>query len=613
MPLRNANPLVHVPKGLSDAAEGTNIFRGAMTNLSNLIPAPETTSCWVPRPASVIATSFASFTSPGFVSAALIVGDIMYGMMATGRNAGHDEPFSYNLLTGTFNTVANVTSANTPTSPATTGDWSPPIMAVVGTRIIVTHPGFPGGATKFGWLDLSNFTSSTITGNTNSNTTINSLSSNVLQAGWAVGMKITGTNIPANTYIVSIATNGLSCVISNAATGTTAGVTFTVTGGSTSAPLWGAGDTNINNLASTPVGVAQMNGRAFFLVGAGVVISDSLIPCQVTNASQALTFNNGVNATAIGALPLSSPVTGGIIQSIIVFQGVTAIQQITGDFATNNMALNILKGNTGTLAPLSVVPTIQGLMFVSPDGLRVINFNAQVSDPIGDNGQGISQAFAYAVYPSRIVAAAGSNVLRISTQNSLKANSPYEEYWYDFSLKIWHGPHTFPASQIQPWKNTFIIAPANVTGSLWQTDPVPSAASSYTENSVALTWAFNTIMLPDNEQMSMNAVIESTISLTFPTGQATVTAVASDEQGTVLAQTTINSNIGVASLWGGANWGAFLWGGGATKLAQHRIPWPQPVVFKQMALSFTGVSAPGVKVSNIYLKYQKLGYLIEVT
>jgi hypothetical protein len=37
-------------------------------------------------------------------------------------------------------------------------------MAMIGTKLIVTHPGFPGGATKIGWFDLSVVTAPTWNG-----------------------------------------------------------------------------------------------------------------------------------------------------------------------------------------------------------------------------------------------------------------------------------------------------------------------------------------------------------------------------------------------------------------------------------------------------------------
>jgi hypothetical protein len=49
-----------------------------------------------------------------------------------------------------------VTSTNVPASPPTTGAWTPPTAAVIGTYLILTHPGFSGtGANFFAAINLS--------------------------------------------------------------------------------------------------------------------------------------------------------------------------------------------------------------------------------------------------------------------------------------------------------------------------------------------------------------------------------------------------------------------------------------------------------------------------
>src|SRR5260370_26860332 len=114
---RNSQTLVWRPKGLSDVLDSSSAFHGAMASLSNLIPDPSTPELWQCRPASILASSFPGFSSPGFVSVMLIVGDTAYGMIATSRNAGNDEPFAYHITDNTFHTVTGTISATTtPTS-----------------------------------------------------------------------------------------------------------------------------------------------------------------------------------------------------------------------------------------------------------------------------------------------------------------------------------------------------------------------------------------------------------------------------------------------------------------------------------------------------------------
>lgn len=673
MAIRHAREVPWRPRGLSDAVDGSNGFAGAMALLSNLIPDPATADVWVCRPASTSKSTFGGFTTPGFESGLLVVGDIAYGLVASGRNAGKDEPFAYNIATNTFLTVAGITNGNSPTSPATTGDWTPPILCQVAGRILVTHPGFPGGATKFGWFDVSGFSASPV-GDTNTSTLI---TGNPAITGIQPGMTITGPNIPANTTVVSTAPfslsttgnthtttqlNGLASTtgvavgqtvtgngipsgttvavvvgagevtlsqaatstlagvpvffggatitISAAATGSTNGSTFTVAGGTTAAPLWGAGDTNINTLAAQPVGVAQMNGRAFFALGtSGIQFSDSGFACQISNNPnvQALLPSNGIAVTAIGALQLAS-LTGGIVQSLIAFQGAAQMQQITGDPQTANLLMNALPVATGTLAPLSISSCSQGLAFVSPQGLRIIDFAARVSEPIGDAGRGVVLAFAFATNPSRICSAANGDVIRISVINGRLSVSQTQEFWFHLARKAWSGPHTFPASLICPWQATFVLSASGINAKLWQSDAYASVSSTYTENSTALSWAAQTVLLPDNASGEMNSMVEATIAMALGANQ-TVTIIATDENGTVLNQVTIQGG-GSAAIWGSLVWGSFIWGGQGSAYQQRAIDWTEPVLFKQVAIQANGFSDYATRIGNLYMKHELLGYQI---
>lgn len=70
----------------------------------------------------------------------------------------------------------------------------------------------------------------TATGNTHTSALVDGLSANVLTLGWRPGMAITsgGADIPAGTFIKTIAQNGLSLTLTKAATGSNNGDTFTV-------------------------------------------------------------------------------------------------------------------------------------------------------------------------------------------------------------------------------------------------------------------------------------------------------------------------------------------------------------------------------------------------
>lgn len=671
MPLRNSQPYRFSPQSLCDAVDGTNTSPGAMASLANLVPDPTTRGVYVPRPAAELEATL-RLAGAGVISNFIVIGDLAYGLVASSRTAGKDEPFVYDLASGTLLTVTGITASNVPPTQATAGEWTPPILAQVGSRIIVTHPGFPGGTVKFGWFDVSSF-SATTTGNTHTSTLIDG---NPTVLGLQPGLTITGVGIPANTTVVSTAeftrvttgdthTNttldnlanvtgvaigqtvqgagipagttvsnivGTTVTLSQAATATTVGVsvtfsgatitlsaattasangiTLTIAGGTKAAPLWGAGDTDRNNLPSVPVGVAQFNGRAYFALGTdGIVYSDSGFPCRVSNslAVQALTTNDGLAVTALGPLMLSAPLTGGIVQAIIAFEGPYRMQQIVGDQATSNLSMNLLPVATGTSAPMTIAPTQKGLAFVSPHGLRFVKFDGTVTDPIGEGGIGVAVPFQNALYPSRMCAAANNDLLRISCQRGDTDAQPWREYWYDLTRLIWSGPHTFPARCMAGWRTDFLKAPVDADATLWNAaSQADLATASYVENGTPLSWMFQPSPLPDTGGIAENMMVETMVAMAIP-GNITIVVTAQDIDGSQLANLALTAQ-GTSSLWGTMVWGVDVWGGPQTQFFQHQLLWGQPLIFKQLSLIMQGASAAGLRIGNTYLRYQVLGY-----
>jgi len=557
---RNSVPLPWYPKGCSDTLDSSQTFPGAMSALSNLIPDPSSPDLWQCRPASVqIGDITTQLLGAGFVSTFKVVGSYVYGLVNV---ANFDQPFCFNLLNKTFVPVTGVTVNNVPASPAATGPWVPPTMDVVGSKLMVTHPGFGATAYFIGWFDLTN----------------------------------------------------------------------------PGAPIWNAGNTTGQiQFSLPPTFVAQFNGRAYYIVNLpqqpALVFSDPLNPTQITNATQVLTFGDNVFLTALGGLRLYNQ-AGGIIQGLIVFKGVNNMYQVTGDSALGTLAVNALNVATGTLSPLGIAPTKAGLAFISPDGMRVIDFMGNVSDPIGNDGNGITLPFIYSSQPSRIVMAASGDVVRISTPTAyqppiflpgpfsyefdyeFQKATPFpstgtQEWWYDIPRKIWSGPHTFPASLIQPYQNTFIMTPVGVMGSLWQSDPVQNTLSLFVENGVAMAWAYQTAFLPNTRKMNNVAMSYATLDMALSASvPATVASV--DPNGVIFDGVTVTTP-GSATIWGAFTWGSALWGAAQSALLPRQLQWHLPVVFAKMAISATGQSGSAIKIGALFMRYKLLRYLTDIT
>lgn len=551
MSLRNGTPVVWSPHGAMDTLDSSSSsVSGGMASLQNLIPDPSTRDLWQCRPAALVLVDLAGhgFSTPDFVSVTTMVGSRIYGMVSTSRFPGQDEPFCYDVAANQVVPIAGVTAANTPISPQQQGPWTPPVMVLVGTKIIVAHPGFTGAGNAFFGV-------------------IETLNPNALT--W------TAQNVTPNP----------------AETGT---------------PVL---------LPCPPTWVANFGQRCYYLCNPpggqpAAIFSDILNAVQTTNGptTPILTFGDNVALTCAVGLALYNQL-GGIIQALMVFKGVSNIYQITGDASLGTLAVNSLNVATGTNSPNSVSTTTKGIVFIAPDGLRLIDFDARVSDPIGRAGEGITLPFYFSLVPSRVNASFSNGVFRVQVQNGAAPGSPQQEWWYDFVREVWSGPHTTNVSMIEPFNNTFLITIQGAGGKIFQSDVVQSGESAFVENGQQLTYNFQPSYLPDTDHMCECCIIESTVHAALTTN-ANIVCTAIDESGTVKDTVLITAG-GKVTLWGQFNWGQAPWQGTPTPLAPRQHKWTKPLEFRRLSLAHAGMSAAGVKLGRIHFRYQMLGYLQE--
>ena len=380
------------------------------------------------------------------------------------------------------------------------------------------------------------------------------------------------------------------------------------------APTWTAGNTASGSAISfttVPSWVVQFSGRAYFGINPplgqpSVVATDSLT-LKVTNAGQALTFGDNMPLTAATGLPLNNQL-GGVIQALLVFKGASAIYQVTGDFAGSTWAVNTLNAATGTLSPRALVDTPNGVGFLAPDGFRIIDFSAHVSDPIGIAGGGVNVPFLQPLYPSRACAACNADVIRISLQNAQIYGTPWQEYWFDLPRKVWSGPHTFPSTAIDVHGNDFICAPQGVPAALFTSQTVATAGTSVVENGAALQWVWQTAVLADNEQMAQSEITEMQLKMSQSASTPQVYVTAVDENDQVLGLSIYNFS-GTQSGWGSAYWGQSVWGGFSANLSPRAIGFPTPVVYNRLAIRAAGASSLGFKIGDMLIRRRTLGYM----
>lgn len=340
----------------------------------------------------------------------------------------------------------------------------------------------------------------------------------------------------------------------------------------------------------------------------GAYFTDILL-LNITNTGQVLTFDDNKALTAAVGLPLENQL-GGIIQSLIVFKGTDNMYQITGDFTAGTLAKNTMNVATGTKSPRTIAVTPKGIGFLSPDGARLIDFNARISDPIGVGGAGVNIPFLNSLYPSRAAAGSNASVYRVTVQDGSAPGSPTYEYWLDFVRGKWSGPHTLPYDLVLPYNNTFIAVPRTITASLWQTDVTVTTTASYTENGVALQCTMNSSLLPDTGEMCEHAIVETAIEITLPILPNYVTIQALDEDySPIVPAVTLSATGTGASYWGSMVWGTGLWYGTSVKLKSVRVPWAQPIVFKRMSINLQFNASQNIRIGAVNLRYQSLGYL----
>lgn len=368
-------------------------------------------------------------------------------------------------------------------------------------------------------------------------------------------------------------------------------------------PVWHAGNTTTTALPAVPTAVAQFNNRAWFAVANAVWYTDAL-SLTITAGTQVLIVGDSDDITGLVGLPQSTAVQG-IIQSLVVFKP-SVFALITGDNAFGNLVLNLSQQSVGTSAPRAARATSKGIRFMANDGIRVIGFDGNASDPNAD----LKIPFVYALNPTRASAAYNNNIYRITVTNGKANGTPRQEYWFDERNNAWSGPHTMTQDMATPLDNSFVIFNSTLAPSLFVSDVVQSGTSIYTENDEAMSWVLQTAPMQDVDTLYENSCCLSTIDMQLPTNGDTYTFVASDVSDGVLSLAQITAPR-VGYLWSSGS--SYTWGGGLWTAVQYgmetyNIPWTEPLVFGRLVIQASGPSSYGFKISQLRVGYQPLRY-----
>ncbi len=526
--IRNSRTASFLPVGLTDSSDQVESFAGACQAMQNVVFNKSDWGSIVPRPG---VTQTASLLAGGFISPTNIViakeiGNRIYGIVSTSRYAGKDEPFCYDSSTGTFISIGNVLSTNTPNTMPTTGTYVPPTMDLVGVYLIFTHSGATGTDYIY-WIDTS---ATTLT--------------------------------------------------------------------------WNAGNTSVNPLPSRPLAVAQFNERAYYLCGNMLYFSDVLLPLNVSFPGNALTIGNSRNGTALCGLPIKTT-TQGILEALLVFKE-NSIWQVTGDYATGNLALNQISQSFGCIAPMTVAPVLEGVAFMAEDGIRLVNAGTfDVSLYTVD----VLLPFMNCTAPSRACAAYNNGIYRICLDTVIDGVvETRADYWYDTLRKRWTGIHSFGYDQITPWGISFAVFSSTAPGYILQSDVVPTNATTYSDIGVAYTCFIQTTNLSDTGEMAVKAIIETTLDLRVQNSSMLYTVQALNDNQQVLGTATITTPSS-GNLWGQGLWGQGLWTATPTPYDHtFSVDWANPIVYKKLNYTITVTASSGVVVERMFWREQVLGY-----
>jgi len=536
-------PVRFTPNGLVDAFDATDMFEGACLFLQNLCFDQSNPECVITRPGVGTAlTTFSSFSSPGFISVHIGIGSRVYGMLATARNAGNDEPFCYDTAISSFVTISGVTAGNTPASPASSGAWNPPSMAVIGTKIVITHPGFSGtGSNFFGVIDIT----------------------------------------------------------------------------TPSAPAWSAANTTTNGLPAVPAWVVNYNNRAYFVIGNKLYYSDVLV-LNLTSNQQFLTVGDPTALVCLVGLPVQTS-TSGVVQTLQAFKP-TQIWQISGDpsFSLSPLSQNFLSLTVGTTAPRSVVQTPDGIYFIFSSGPHFIDPLGIVRPLLGikrtekNLEQDVQAPFQNATQPSRMAAAYGQDIYRISlaTLDAL-GNSGSFDYWFDRGRKRWNGPHTFAYDCISVIGTYFVLSGASHGGTgaaLYKSQVIADSTTTFVDEGNQYTCHLQSSALPKRNPLAQKQMVESLLELASTGGASTYSISVLDDQRNTVANLALTTAL-LGKAWGSNKWGdGSVWSSAVGPPHPYELAWPFPLQFQKMLLDVNCSSSNRCQIGTFFGRWQDLGF-----
>ena len=546
MALRNSRPERFRPIGLADAFDQSESFRGACSNLQNLVFDQSNPGISVARPGVTRYVDFAAiggWNTPGVISVHIDIGTRIYGMIDTQRFPGREEPFCYDTLTSAFVPISGVTVDNTPTTASTTGPWTPPTMDEVGAQIIVTHPGFDGGGNPprfFGILDISNPAAPTWTC---ANTSVNALPS-----------------VPTG---VAQYNNRAYFILHNALVFTDVLAPTVVTNANQVITL---GDTSdITVLA--PLGISTLTQGVL-----AALIAFKSAGQGIWQISGDAAFNN------LSVQPLSNNIGCWAPRSAVNTPEGLKFLGIDGNYVVTI---------SGQVVPLTNRPgqTNQDVKQPFIEALQ-----GQASRAAAGYQQGVYRICLDTVFQHNAIAGA--------------------DFWFDEHNRRWNGPHTFAYDCVSAIQDFFVLSSKNVPGVLFASYPTPHVASTYLDDGATYFCHMVSGLMPNRNDMAMYCIQENTLEAGKSAQASDYVVTALDDNDVILGSVSILTSTAGIYLWDNHNWDQGLWNSASYVSGIVQLNWAEPIIFKRMKLDVYGQAKSGTAIGQFEMRYQTLNYLM---
>jgi hypothetical protein len=172
----------------------------------------------------------------------------------------------------------------------------------------------------------------------------------------------------------------------------------------------------------------------------------------------------------------------------------------------------------------------------------------------------------------------------------------------------WSGPHTFPPSNADLYNGSFVIAAQGVNAKLFMSDVMIKPTSTFIENGQQMSITWKTAILPDTKEMNEISLNEHTLNMVLDSAGSTYNVQALGVNGALLGSINLPPPV-FSPLWGAFIWGQASWASSSTGLASILLAWAAPLVFRKAQIQLTGNSFLTFRIGDMFLRYQKLGYL----